>query len=355
MAAHYYLGAMTQKGFVSALGEHISGRRYFTYILKGGAGTGKSTLMKRVADLTERTQNVTRYHCSSDPDSLDAVVLHDSKVIIADGTAPHIFDPVYPGVCQKIVDLGALRNDEMLKEHSGEIIAVCEKNGELMKSAGRYRSALGEVCRDTFECACSCIDEEKLSGFAQRFCRRLFGKRKGSRGARGICQLSAMTRYGYMTFTETLEDYLDIYLLSDSGFYASHRLVTLVAEYAHKQGYDVKLSPCLVLGEDIYEHLLIDELGIALMTADPLTQLTFRGASRINMGRFYRRERLGVNKERIRTNAAMIKSLSGICTRTMDQAKAVHDEIEKYYIGAMDHKGLDKVCEKICREIAVGD
>ena len=35
----------------------------------------------------------------------------------------------------------------------------------------------------------------------------------------------------------------------------------------------------------------------------------------------------------------------------MNDAKAVHDELESYYIKAMDFDGLDRVCRTISEEI----
>ena len=106
MSEKYFLGAMTQNGFSTEFGKIMADKEYFTFILKGGAGTGKSSLMKKIAAEFEPTEDVTRFYCSSDPASLDAIVLHTSKAIICDGTAPHVMECSYPGVCQKIINLG---------------------------------------------------------------------------------------------------------------------------------------------------------------------------------------------------------------------------------------------------------
>lgn len=87
----YFLGANSPDGFYSLYDQMIDpvqARRI--YILKGGPGCGKSTLMRRVAARAEELGQETEYiHCSGDPDSLDAVVLPGLGVAVADGTAPH--------------------------------------------------------------------------------------------------------------------------------------------------------------------------------------------------------------------------------------------------------------------------
>ena len=61
------------------------------YILKGGPGCGKSSLMHRVAQRAEEAGESVEYiQCSGDPDSLDAILLPGRKTAIVDGTAPHV-------------------------------------------------------------------------------------------------------------------------------------------------------------------------------------------------------------------------------------------------------------------------
>ncbi len=94
---HYFLGANTPQGFVSRfdqLADASDGWRAF--IVKGGPGTGKSTLMKRIiSKVEERCPQIEMIHCSSDVDSLDGVIIPAIKTSIADGTAPHAWS-TYP-------------------------------------------------------------------------------------------------------------------------------------------------------------------------------------------------------------------------------------------------------------------
>ncbi len=344
---------MSPNGFSTQLSEYVNSKTYFTYILKGGAGTGKSSLMKKIADRYEEKENVTRYYCSSDPDSLDAAVLHSSKTVIVDGTAPHVFDPAFPGACQKIVNLGYYWNDAMLRENKERIIRASEQNRSLMSAAAEYSAALGRICTDTLHCAQSSIDRSKLEGFAQRLCKKLFGKKHGQRGKRSIRQLSVLTRYGYMTQAETLEDYLDVYLLCDSCFGASDMFISLAADIAQQHGYDVTLSPCLLFGQTVWEHLLIGELGIAIVSSSLLTKLESETASRINMSRFYDKQLMSGYKKRLKTNAALIQELVQTASTAMNNAKSVHDVIESCYIAAMDFDAINRVCDNISSEIAL--
>ena len=87
----YFLGANSPAGFYSLYDELIDpAEAEGIYILKGGPGCGKSTLMRQVAQRAEDAGLRVEYiPCSGDPDSLDGVILPEKKVALVDGTAPH--------------------------------------------------------------------------------------------------------------------------------------------------------------------------------------------------------------------------------------------------------------------------
>ena len=87
----YFLGANAPDGFYSLYPELIDlERARAVYILKGGPGCGKSSLMRWVAQaMEEKGASVEYIACSGDPDSLDAVVFPALNTAIVDGTAPH--------------------------------------------------------------------------------------------------------------------------------------------------------------------------------------------------------------------------------------------------------------------------
>lgn len=90
-SVRFYLGANTPGGFVAYLEDlydpHDGWR---AYIIKSGPGTGKASLMRAVLKaMTDRGLETEAIHCSSDPGSLDAVLVPSIKTCIIDGTAPH--------------------------------------------------------------------------------------------------------------------------------------------------------------------------------------------------------------------------------------------------------------------------
>ena len=76
----YFIGANTSRGFIN-YGDEIFEDLRKLYVIKGGPGTGKSTFMKRFASKAEeKGYNVEYYYCSSDPSSLDGVVVTEQRI-----------------------------------------------------------------------------------------------------------------------------------------------------------------------------------------------------------------------------------------------------------------------------------
>lgn len=104
MLRKMFLAANTPFGFKSFFPEALKGK--YVYVIKGGSGVGKSTLMRNVIAGTGMDENIVAVPCSSDVTSLDVVLLNDRNIALIDGTNPHMYDPVSYGINGEIIDLG---------------------------------------------------------------------------------------------------------------------------------------------------------------------------------------------------------------------------------------------------------
>ena len=194
----YFPGANTGHGFVSRFEGILPPAEppHYTFVLKGGPGVGKNTLMARVAKAAEAAGEAVEYFpCASDPDSLDAVRLPARKVILLDGTAPHTIDPVLPGIADEVIDLGHFRDT---REFAKKREQVCHLLAENRAHYTRAYAALGAAARlkqSALEAAASVTDMEAI--------REMLYDRlgAGTRGkSRGLFARSA-TPVGVLDFT----------------------------------------------------------------------------------------------------------------------------------------------------------
>ncbi len=351
MSEVYFLGAMTSNGFSTEFGKIIADENMFTYILKGGAGTGKSSLMKKVAQHFEKSEHIVRYYCSSDPSSLDAIVLTGSGVAIVDGTSPHVFDPLVPGIRQKIINLGDYWDEKILNENAAMIVEVTAANKSMLTRARRFSNAVSNIYSDTYQIGSDCILSQKLDSFVERFKKKILGKRGSGSGSKNIKQLTALTEYGIMTLSKTLDDYFDIYYISDEYYAATNYLISLFSDEASIRGYDVIIAPSQMFNNTSYEHLLIPELGVALISVGVTNEVELLGGKHLNLLRFYDKKQLAIRKNRLKMNKVACSDLTGEAVRTIKSAKEIHDEIEKFYISAMDFDKLNLLTNEIIAEI----
>ena len=129
MYCSFFLGANSGHGFHSFYDELIDlTTANCVYILKGGPGSGKSSIMKKVAAAaSDKGYSIERIYCSSDPDSLDAIIIPALGKAIVDGTSPHIVEPKYPLAVERYIDLGKFADYSELSKNKDEIISVKDK------------------------------------------------------------------------------------------------------------------------------------------------------------------------------------------------------------------------------------
>lgn len=162
-------------GFKSNFNKIFPAQEYERiYILKGGPGTGKNTLMRNVSkSLYNRNAQVIRLFCSSDPNSLDGVIISNKskKIAIIDGTYPHTTDPEYPGAIDTIINLGeGFKLTELMKRKT-DIIDISNHKKACYRKAYEYL----ETCGKIYERIIDKIRESKINSEAEWLCEQVLG------------------------------------------------------------------------------------------------------------------------------------------------------------------------------------
>ncbi|WRS26752.1 hypothetical protein U6B65_10445 [Oscillospiraceae bacterium MB08-C2-2] len=355
-ALHFFLGANTPQGFVSRFDQLADTRDgWRSLIIKGGPGSGKSTMMKTIAaNLDQEGEPLEMIHCSSDVDSLDAVIDHNRRFSIADGTSPHVIDPKYPGAFESIIDLTSCWDDSKLFACRDEIIPLAQRCSRCHEHCCRFLAAAGSLMSDTYRLALECVNTQKLASHCARLALKEFKPLKNAVPKERVRFLTAVTNKGVVSFTDTAKKLCDrVYLITDDYGAVSRLMLTAMRSKALEAGYDVISCYCPLAPFDKLEQLFIPKLRIGFMTSNRFHNYeeAFDPYRIINYQRFTDNHSFKQKRKRISFNRKVAAQMVEQAQNLLAEAKTHHDELESYYIAAMDFKKAESLTEKTIKKI----
>jgi len=336
----YYAAANTENGFHSLFAEIFSPAALSRlYIIKGGPGTGKSTFMYGIGKAAEeRGLAAEYYYCSADTGSLDGVKIPSLGVAVIDGTSPHAHEPRYPGAFEKIINLGENFDCEKLRASRKEIEKLSGECSACYKRGTRFLSAAGETERLRLEISARAFDFDK----ARRAARRIVKAAKPENGVYAERYISALgTRGAAHIYNQIEKGERSVYI---KGKYGAEKLfMNVLFEEAKNGGYTVLRFPDVLL-HDYTEALYIEELRARFI-------ITEESGDELNSMRFVNSEVLAENRGKLRFAEKCREALLQGALSELAKMGKTHDELEKYYIDAMDFEKSDTVREKVEKEI----
>lgn len=161
---HRLFGTTTVDGPVNVI-PHITENLSRVFYVKGRAGTGKSTFMKKVVSACiEHGYDTEIYHCSFDPNSLDMVLVPDLHFCLFDSTDPHEFFPtkeneevidlyegaVTPGTDEKYADEINKVNDHY-KSYMKKGVVELKKAGDYLEELEQQYSVTAQEEKEILE------------------------------------------------------------------------------------------------------------------------------------------------------------------------------------------------------------
>lgn len=343
----YFAGANTASGFVgeySAIANEKELER--VYIIKGGAGTGKSTLMRRCAAAAEKEEiSVTRWLCGSDPASLDCVVL-DGRIAILDGTAPHVCEMTYPGAASELIDVTGFWNSAVLEQERDAIVAYSARKTSCYAAAYRYLAAVELLEREKSVCTSSLFLRDKAEACILRLIKKL-GKPLHKNAAVREVRTHALTMKGAFATDSFKNDRAHCYTITDS-FGCAVPFLNMLAQKLTEAGYS--LTVARLPAPDVLCGIAVEDCNVVIQVGQPEN-----GDSIINMQRFTASEQTDGERGAFRLAAKIQRSCMEEALHQLSMASEAHFALEKIYIRAMNFAALstytDDVVKHICARL----
>ncbi len=230
MVSTFFLGACSVGGFVSHY-DTLFDEGLPLLILKGGAGCGKSTLMRAVGAAAEqRGMDVTYILCASDPDSLDGVLIPDLPIAMVDGTAPHVLEPRLCGGSMNYLNLGAFYDSTAMRQQEEAIWQVQQRCSAVYGYVTACLNAVAQMDAALENAAKSAVSPAELERIAACILRAAALEAEPG-GGESHRFLSAVTPAGLMLCAATVPAICrQIYLLRDHYGLAPQLLGILLPE-----------------------------------------------------------------------------------------------------------------------------
>ena len=370
-----YPGGNTPYGFYSYYNYILPQREAEKFFcIKGGPGVGKSTMMKKIGQhFSDMGEDVDYLWCSSDPDSLDGVLLKDRSIAIVDGTAPHIVDPKNPAAVDRIVDLGKCWDREAIKKNRYDIIKCNERIGRLFGLAYGYLRCAREKYIFMAQLLDRIISYEEIREYKNQLQMKLDGisvirraesrarkdnvlGRAGYSGRIKKAFAGAITPGGIRSYTDSIISGVEkvIVLETPVGF-RTEKLLAPVSERLIDAGFDTEEYYCPMFPDEKLEHIVCADAGIAVISVNRYHDIDLGSITgkviRMRIGDSPAGNEYEKEHEILRD---LWKSAHRELLSTVDilkLAKKQHDLLENYYVPNMDFAAVGKIQDELIKEI----
>lgn len=348
-SVEFFLGANTPNGFYSLFNELYNPYSdWRMFILKGGPGTGKSTIMKAVAKKAEEKSLFSELiYCSSDPTSLDGVIIPEIKVTIADGTSPHIIEPVFAGVCEQIVNLGDFWNTNKLNNDKAKIKMISMTNSAAHKNCVKYMKAAKILENETVKYIDNIIDKNKIDRYANRY----FSSDENTSSTFTVKNrfLSALSPVGIKVMSESIKYYCDDITVIRDNYNIAHYITDAISNIAIDKKISMIICRCPMEPLKKIDHIIFPDLRKGIFTSNQYHSI--KGNHTISSLRFIDRNILNKNKNSLLFINKAKKEMINEAVNSLKTAKSAHDILESYYIDSMDFNKVNNEKDLLLKKI----
>ncbi len=347
-------GGNTSEGFFSYYRYLLEKGTRRIFVIKGGPGVGKSTLMKKVANkLLELGYDLELHYCSSDNNSLDGIAVLDAGIVMVDGTAPHIVDPKYPGGLDEIINLGEYWYTEGMEVNREKIIASTKEVSRLFTRAYGFFKAARSVAENIIAMHSHSMNFLPVNKAVLILEKMLLDhtylpETCESLGSERHLFSSAYTPGGHIDFTDSiLQDVDRVYYLEGLMGTGKSTLMRKIADKAMEKGMDVEIYHTPLIPTKI-GSVIIKNINMAITSSPYYQQNNYQI---INLNQYMNIGILASYKEEILKDSEMLEGLINQGINNIRKAKEEHDVLEQYYVPNMDFAAVGEKYEQLLSRI----
>lgn len=348
---YVFTSSNTSRGFQTFIPELLEGLKK-VYVLKGPAGSGKSTFMRLLGEsLFSKGYEVEFWMSALDPVNFEGVYIPQLEVALVNGSLPQPIDPKYPGVVGEIIYFGEYWDKKTVSARGREIVDLVHKIEE--KSSKAY-NILRNVC-EIKENIKKVTSEYLNIGKIQNLIEDLTGKIIEGQSGEKHYFADAVTPDGAINYIEEISrDCRKRYIFKGPPGSGKSTVINEIARRAREKGYFLEYYHCGLDSESI-SMVIIRNLQMALIDAGNIELAINPWDIIIDLTTCLDDYDEDLIKTKMSSSCRIYESLM---LEAQEELKNIHQdlkELKKIYSGAMDFEFLDQKREEIIGEIIALD
>lgn len=354
---HLFAEGNTARGLYSLYESAFRGLRH-VIVLQGEPGTGKSSLIRRIADdMSGRGQRLELFHSPRDPETLDGLIATDLRIGVVDGAAFADAETALPETAVQTFDFGEAVDAERLADRREEIANLLERIDTEHQGAYECFQRALRVHDEWEQIYIGNMSFEKADRIVEELMAELFGASgQGTNEAGGIRHLflGAATPQGAVDYVPNITESASkrIFIKGRPGSGKSTMLKKLAAE-AEKRRFHVEMFHCGFDPNSI-DMVIVPELGTAIFdsTAPHEHNPSREGDEILDM---YERTMEPGTDERYSEQLARVKSEYSAAmkqaTSCLAAAYSLRLRLRAVYGNATDYTVADRIGGQVLKEI----
>ncbi|MFW5437982.1 PRK06851 family protein [Paenibacillus apiarius] len=354
-AEHFFATGNTGRGVINHYDSMFEELDYL-YILKGVPGNGKSTVMKNIGEFMQKEgYHLQMVHSAFNPKSLDAIIIPELGIGIADGSGPHVIEPKIPGISGEYVNIGEACNTDQLRL-SKDLIAKLHNQffGCFNASTCSFSEAL-QLHDDLEHFYIQELNIPAANQLSQNMIQEIFPAHKLQEKAIIKHRFFGSATYnGPVDFLQSLTEHMSTrYFIKGRPGSGKSRLMKSIIEAAEKKGFDVEVYYC-DFDPDSIDVIIIPELSVAAFDSTPPHEYFPEREGDQVIDTYSLLIQSGTDEKyehQIKTTTILFEAKIEEATQYLKQAKKVYDELEAIYVAAVDFNKVKEMEQALLEKI----
>lgn len=322
-------------GGLTEIKSHAAADSEFTYILKGYPCTLKQKFIREIQNSADCECEIL-YDYNENPFFLRC---RERKFRVVDGTYPHFCEPETYGITDKIIDLSAFQNPEILRSRRAEALELFTKIRKEEKRCTGFISAAKGIADDCRRIEASSVSGKKINRFAFRLWEKHGTPPRGRIGTEKKYFADVLTENGtdfaFRKFSEMCEY---MFVIKDFSSAVSSQLTEKIRLYALSCGYDV-ISFVDFFDCQTVRHIIIPELKYGIY-CERAVHAPFESVKYIRKSRFLKEEYSENCKNRASFCQKAYAELTDEAVKSLKTIESYKKALENIFISATNEKSF---------------